>query len=506
MTSEVHVIRQQYLHVELHGTEADGLSLQGKLPGLCRNWLTPAIERSLDSCMPAQGHLFIERLEIDAGILSLGNLEHDLADAVARAIEKQLGNQLPSAETSTQNFSAAIQHKTEQQSIHEAFIHFLRTGALPWWFYLPADKSIEQVILESWRKAEQTVVELRKEPGYFRAMILDALLSATAITRLVQQFNPTFLEALFARLSPDGSKIVVEVAQTLKGSGLSGADEKITSRQLWQTAFTRLAEGKVQTALALASAIWHAMQEKNLQVPALTLLLKRLSLEMNGGSASANVSESALQDVSPSEKLMRNSEPNAAKVRPKSLDADRTIRDTPSKIARTLNSIDLKEGIYINCAGLVLLHPFLPRFFEALGIAAGDKLLQPERALCLLHFLATGQCTAPEYELLLPKLLCNAPFEHPVEADVDLTAAELDEASALLDAVIRHWNVLGNTSADGLRGTFLVRPGKLSPKGDGDWLLQVENQSFDILLDQLPWGIGMIKLPWMEKMLWVEWR
>ena len=34
-----------------------------------------------------------------------------------------------------------------------------------------------------------------------------------------------------------------------------------------------------------------------------------------------------------------------------------------------------------------------------------------------------------------------------------------------------------------------------------DWLLQVEPMSYDILLDQLPWGISMIQLPWMPQLL-----
>ena len=167
---------------------------------------------------------------------------------------------------------------------------------------------------------------------------------------------------------------------------------------------------------------------------------------------------------------------------------------------------DIGEGIYVENAGLILLHPFLPQFFEALDIATEDKLLQSERALCLLHFLTTGQLIAPEYELVLPKILCNVPLGTTVAADVALTAVEQEEASALLQAVIRHWEALRNTSPDGLRGTFLIRPGKVTFRDDGDWLLQVESNTFDILLDQLPWGISMIKLPWMEKMLWVEWR
>jgi hypothetical protein len=167
--------------------------------------------------------------------------------------------------------------------------------------------------------------------------------------------------------------------------------------------------------------------------------------------------------------------------------------------------LDLAEGVFVDCAGVVLLHPFLPQLFEALGIANDDRLIEPQRALSLLHFLVTGQRVAPEYELLLPKLLCNVPADSPIEAAIELTASDEEEAAALLAAVIRHWDALGDISIDGLRGSFLIRPGKLSRRGDDD-VLQVEARSYDVLLDRLPWGAGPVQLPWMERLLWVEWR
>jgi hypothetical protein len=163
-----------------------------------------------------------------------------------------------------------------------------------------------------------------------------------------------------------------------------------------------------------------------------------------------------------------------------------------------------EQGIYIGNAGLVLLHPFLPRLFDALGVSGDRRLLQPGRALALLHFLASGQPQAPEYELALPKLLCQLPLTANVDAGIVLDAAACDEAQALLAAVIGHWTALRDTSPDGLRGTFLLRPGKLSMR-DGEWLLQVETQGADVLLGELPWGISAIQLPWMERILWVEW-
>jgi hypothetical protein len=74
----------------------------------------------------------------------------------------------------------------------------------------------------------------------------------------------------------------------------------------------------------------------------------------------------------------------------------------------------------------------------------------------------------------------------------------------MLAAVIGHWTALRNTSPDGLRGAFLLRAGKLSERA-GEWLLQVEPQTADILLGDLPWGISAVRLPWMERILWVEW-
>ena len=57
---------------------------------------------------------------------------------------------------------------------------------------------------------------------------------------------------------------------------------------------------------------------------------------------------------------------------------------------------------------------------------------------------------APEYALILPKILCNMPLLTPVETNLELMDAETEEAVALLEAVIRHWDVLRNTSPDGL--------------------------------------------------------
>jgi hypothetical protein len=73
-----------------------------------------------------------------------------------------------------------------------------------------------------------------------------------------------------------------------------------------------------------------------------------------------------------------------------------------------------------------------------------------------------------------------------------------------LQAVIVQAPILGNMSLAGFRGTFLIRDGVLSAR-DGAWLLRVERQSYDVVLDRIPWTFEWIRFPWMETPLRVEW-
>ena len=81
---------------------------------------------------------------------------------------------------------------------------------------------------------------------------------------------------------------------------------------------------------------------------------------------------------------------------------------------------------------------------------------------------------------------------------------EREEGEALLAAVIGHWKALGKNSVDGLRVAFLQRRGALREEEAG-WRLQLEPESFDVLLGRLPWGLATVKLPWMTRPLYTDW-
>ncbi len=175
----------------------------------------------------------------------------------------------------------------------------------------------------------------------------------------------------------------------------------------------------------------------------------------------------------------------------------------------SLSPEELEIGLFIQQSGLVILHPFLQPYFETVGLLQEKQFLNrmtQETAIYLLYYLATGQTEAPEYELVLPKLLCGWPLNEPVTPPQAFPETALTEAEHLLETVITYWSVLKHTSPDGLREGFLQRGGKLTLLNQGDWRLQVEQTAIDVLLSRLPWGINVIKLPWMETLLMVEWN
>ena len=104
----------------------------------------------------------------------------------------------------------------------------------------------------------------------------------------------------------------------------------------------------------------------------------------------------------------------------------------------------------------------------------------------------------------LNKIICGIDLGNALELNI-LINAEIKQASEeLLTQMIKHWSVLKNTGLESLRETFLKRNGKLT-RVDKGWLLQVEQKAVDVLLNKLPWGIGIVKLPWMEEIVYVDW-
>lgn len=186
---------------------------------------------------------------------------------------------------------------------------------------------------------------------------------------------------------------------------------------------------------------------------------------------------------------------------------DFTLPDTNSRKS-FLPQASKETAFFVKNAGVVLLHAFLPRFFQRLELCEDGFFKtswHQQKALYLLHYLATKTLQVPEYELVLPKFVCGIPLNQPLDHSILLSEAEQMECENLLATVIEHWNALGSVSPDSLREGFLQRDGLLEKRPAG-WFLQVESNTIDLLLNRLPWNLSLMKLPWMEEILRIDWH
>lgn len=146
------------------------------------------------------------------------------------------------------------------------------------------------------------------------------------------------------------------------------------------------------------------------------------------------------------------------------------------------------EKIYIENAGLVLVHPFLNTLFDRVGLLKNGEFVNYEaklRASYLLQYLVDYQQEIPEQDLLLNKILCGIEYHEAVTSGVILTELEMNIANELLYVVTQQWEKLKNTSIVELQESFLQRSGSLCLSSEG-WTLVVENKAFDMLLQTLP--------------------
>ncbi len=169
------------------------------------------------------------------------------------------------------------------------------------------------------------------------------------------------------------------------------------------------------------------------------------------------------------------------------------------------------EYISIHNAGLCLLAQWFPRLFGMLGLLNDDKrgfkdLDARIRAVFILQRLVTGEEREyKEIDLAFNRLLVAIPFSVPLPRTQILTDKEVQVVDSMLSGVKANWVKMQNTSVKGFQNSFIMRDGRLV-QHEEKWVLNVENRSYDMLLDTLPWSYKTIRLPWLKKRISVIWR
>lgn len=500
MHEMTHRIRRQILDIELP-REAGAVALQRRVARVFLERVLPELERLFDRIAPADRFLQIRRLEIDLGQMSETNWEQTFVERCREQVARKMGEIPFEPDKSGPPNAAAAAPEEHALSV---LLHFLETGILPWY---GREGTLAQL--------ETQLGELAApNPAFFRdpippavweypdgtrgdgparraaGSILDLLRQKdTALQRLVWQFSPAFAALVVGSALgfPAGwIEQAVEIYRSQTGSRWDASERLYFLRRL----------------LAAAPAAWRAL-------PPSPQLLAHLFFAQPPAAA-GQAPDLPGQLPAPADR------PAHAKEAGQPPDPVPAQKETPVQTAiesepqMPPRPADERESIPVDSAGLVLLAPYLPPFFDALELLTQGKVfVAPEgqyRALYLLHFLATGRENPEEPALALPKILCGMDIETPVPAEIPLPETEKSECVQLLEAVIRNWPVLKNTGPDGLRQAFLQRAGLLRRTDSGmGWLLRPERLGQDILLEQLPWTYSVVRLPWMEKMLQVEW-
>lgn len=209
-------------------------------------------------------------------------------------------------------------------------------------------------------------------------------------------------------------------------------------------------------------------------------------------------------------KVLNNTDALSAKTSPNA----NTTHDTKSPEARLAEAITAAKNPAANStpmrianAGLVILQGFIPMLFSRLGLVENNQFITADaqrRAVHYLQFLATGCSETAEQHLILNKLLCGLALHEPVTIGIEISADEEDVCHSLLNSVIGHWEAIGSSTVNGCRGDWLVRDGSLTDAKD-HWDLVVDRRAYDLLLARAPFSYSVIKLPWMEKAIYVTW-
>ncbi|HSZ24553.1 MAG TPA: contractile injection system tape measure protein [Cytophagaceae bacterium] len=183
-------------------------------------------------------------------------------------------------------------------------------------------------------------------------------------------------------------------------------------------------------------------------------------------------------------------------------------RKKRDQLKEMMKDKEVIDPIYISNAGLVLIHPFLQRFFMLCNLLEKRKFINDEasyKAIYLLQYIVNRNEKAEEHQMVLNKILTGTVLSDPIGGEIELSENEKSTCESLIAGVIENWPILKKTSNDNFRVSMIQREGRLS-KNETGWSLKVEERGYDVLLDKLPWTISMIKLPWMDKVLKVEWR
>ncbi len=466
-----HIIRKQVIELNMDKS-LNYFHIQELISRQYWKLVLPALQKEFDSLDEDNEVIEVEHLVIDLGILTEKSIRQE---EWAREVPAILAKILDRLRIPGMPGITAIR-RPGHMNVFRQWIFYMQNGYLHW-STLKTDRIWYQRVLEALALEIESVRELRE-------LILK---DPAVISRIVFQHPDSFLISLVETITARKHDFLRSVLEAQDFVAEPGASLRIPKTRPAGIRFRNRIWYRILGIIAVNPMV----SDELIRSETGTILRGRVTA---GGDLLETSTDIPAINGLPGV-LMK------ASVR----QAEKQVYGTAIPGIRSL--VD-EEGIYVRHAGVVLLHPFLNNLFKRLRLLTGRKFTNRAaqlKALYLIHYLATGNVMADEYELVIARVLCAWSLQEPVEPGIRLSKKALGEAEDLLAAAIQQWEILKHTSPDGLREGFLQRNGKLFTRHDNLYL-QVETSTIDILLDHLPWNLSMLKLPWMDNILRVEWR
>ena len=472
-----HIIQTVSIEADFMQAKQD-MQLQNRMASILKEDLLPQLELLFNDKAPHNRQIKIDKLDIELGIITAENWERVFVDESVKKIKEKLGA-ISSFTDKDATYEISFLSKDnvleKQDAVHyqaDALIYFIQTGILPWYINEPA---------KDWFSTIEEIFKQHVLKDYVRQRLNATIFSSVNnFTRFITQLPEQLVAAIIQSLTGidnNAYKTVLQMNVALQEEALSAKIYLL----------------KHLAAFAIKGCSVNVQLIKNILTQTFSKdLLKKTDIFFK--------KEKHPAQIKPFVKLVKETIANAPKIKGSNEDENKIDK-------KNADNVLTEDAIFIENAGLVILHPFLKPLFTHLHFTEKEKFINEEmqvRSVLFTQYLITGETKLPEYELLLNKLLCGYPLQQTLTNTIELTKEEITEAEDLLQSVVTHWSALKNTGIEALRNTFLKRPGKLTETED-HWLLQVELKSFDVLMGYLPWSISIIQLPWMKKKLMVEW-
>ncbi|WP_024769968.1 contractile injection system tape measure protein [Aquimarina macrocephali] len=516
-----HIINKVFIEVKTDSKEK-AYYFKDNIDMFIKEHVLPRLMTSFDDLGDENPDHFmqLERLDIELSIKpkqDLKGLDENIVNQILKKIKK-----LKEENPYKTNKEDALKLVKSDERQFEKLLHFLDNGTNSW--FNGSEKLLnfnENISIFQDKKMIQKLIAVLENPLSRKRLILQ--FTDEEIQKIFNHFITNNQSEKETSLRPE--MMAKEVI--LKGN-IGGKKFTLKERFLiWDIVFDVLIEvvdmSKISnkfTQLVLETTRWEIGKNRRyiktyffelLKVtPALTIIqnlpkeIKKISQVLD--SYQDNIAQSSEKHMDQETSIVFK---NTQKGNEDKLDATYfNLMKSEEMDYNTDDSLDIPEDfedVYVNHAGLVLVHPFLSQFFKNCGVINEQNgFLDKEKAVHILHYLATGKEQQLENNMVFEKFLCNLPSKYPINRFVPLENKVKNHVDEMLTSLIEHWEVMKNSSKDLLRNEFLKRPGKLILTEDRPRLI-LERKTQDILLDKIPWNISMIKLPWKNKIIFVDW-